>query len=103
MIDDRDLKNVTPEQKREINGIVSKARLSILLTVLKFGVGLFITNLISIAIGGYFLSDTDVEMQEGFQFVSLILNTILMGLYMHFNLRKINDDIAKKVKEILNK
>jgi hypothetical protein len=93
----------TPEQRKEVSKILFNGRLSILGTTAKFGVGLFLANLISIFIGTQFLKDVDPEMQVGFQFVSLVVNAVFAMLYLSDRLKKNTDTVVSKIKEVLKK
>jgi hypothetical protein len=93
----------TPEQKKEIEKILKKARVNLLFIGLKLVVGLFLSNLISTTVGVLFLKDTDPEMLVGFQSVSFFVNFAFLFWYFDKLLRKNSDEVTAKVKEVLNR
>ena len=100
---DLDLKSATPEQMKEISKILSKAQLGLLWSTVKFGAGLFAVSAFCAAIKVYLLNDTDVEMQQGFQFVSVITNVIFMTMYLNGEFRKNSDIVKGKIQAVLKK
>lgn len=98
-----EIKDATPEQQKEISKILFRTQVSLLGITAKFGVGLFLANMVSILFGKYFLQDTDPEMQVGFQMVSLIINAIFMIRYLNRQTVKTNDILVEKIKEVLKK
>src|ERR1700678_1756150 len=95
--------NATPEQRKEISKILFKGRTSLLFSALKFMVGLFASNMISIFVGAKILADVDPEIQLGFQFVSMLLNAIFMSLYFNSNVKENSTKVMEKIKEVLKK
>lgn len=94
---------VTPEQKKEVAKILSKARWNLLFIGAKFGIGLFFSNLIAMIIGIEFLKDADPDLLPYFQFVAMVTNFIFMALYLDRQFKKNSDIVKNQVKEVLKK
>lgn len=97
------LRKATPEQIKEVSKILSRGRISLLFTTIKFSVGLFLSNLITIFIGNSFLRDANVNFQLGFQFVTMLTNFIFMTRYLDGQFHKNSDTVKNQIKEVLNK
>lgn len=95
------INDATPEQRKEISKVLSKSRLNLMFTGIKFAVGLFSANLICILIAATFLKDTDPDMIVGFQFVSIGINFVFMAKYLDGQIRANADIVSSKIKEIL--
>jgi hypothetical protein len=96
-------KNLTPEQRKEIEKSVSEARRSLLWVGLKFSVGLFFANLIAIVVMIFFLKGSDIETLQDFQTVAIIVNFVFMFKYFYGQMKKVNDILTSKIKEVLKK
>jgi len=94
---------ITPEQKKAIQKILFKGRLSLLGLWAKFSLGLFGANILCIFIGGYFLKDTDPEQMAYFETVCFILNFIFAATYIHRQVVALNDIVRNKLLEVLKK
>jgi hypothetical protein len=97
-----ELKELTPEQQKQVSKILLRAKLSLFFLELKTTVGLFLINIFSIFIGSQFLKNTDPEMFSRFDFVAMATNTIFMGVYFHKRLAKHHDIVKDKVNKIFN-
>ncbi len=100
---DIDLKEATPEQREKISKILSKARYSLLWISVKFFIGLFAANLISIFLGKYILGDVDPGMQGAFNFLCVLVNAIFMMRYFDGQMKASSDTVVKQIKEVLKK
>lgn len=94
---------LTPEQKKEVSKIISKARINLSFIAIKFAIGLFAANFISLFVGIQFLKDVDPEMQVGFEFVSMAANFIFMAAYLNGQIKANSDIVVSKIKEVLKK
>lgn len=92
---------VTAEQRKEIGKILFKGRVSLLGSAIKFAIGLFGLDLITILVGNAVLKDTDPEMQIGFQTVSIFVNFIFMAVFLHRQVKATTDIVTEKVKAVL--
>ena len=91
----------TPEQKKEIEKVLGKARLSLLGIGAKFGVGIFLANIATIFLGVNFLKDIDPENQIRFQLLAMFLNFVFMTIYLDGQLKTADGIVTSKIKEIL--
>jgi hypothetical protein len=96
-------KEITPEQRKELSKILSKAKMSMSFLAIKFCVGLFAANLISIGIGAWVLQGLEPETQAYFQFFAVAVNMCFMGFYLNGRLKAINADTVEKIKEVIKK
>lgn len=98
-----DLKNATPEQKKEISKILSQARYKMIWIGIKFSFGFFFSNVAAFLIGFWFLKDNDPEVLGDFQFVAVFANFIFMMIYLHRRLHANGVIVLSKIKEVLKK
>lgn len=96
-------KEVTPEQRKELEKVLSTARKSLFWLVVKFSLGLFFSNLLAAVIGLIFLSSVDPDKQMGFLDVCFVINFIFIVRYSYGQFEVISDTVANRVKEILKK
>lgn len=96
-----ELKDVTPEQKKEIEKIISKARISIFGIVIKTSVLLLLANFIAMGVGVFVLEDVDVDIQLGYHCVVLFINTISLLGYFNGKMKENSDIAISKIQEIL--
>ena len=97
-----EVKDLTSEQQKQIRKILFNSRLSMSFLAIKFGVGIFLANVISILIGNKMLQGLEPETLAGFQVVSIFTNFIFMAIYLNGQLEVNSAIVAKKVKEVLN-
>jgi hypothetical protein len=97
------LKDATPEQQKAVRKILFNGRVAMCGSTIKFSLGWFLANLISIAIGVLILKDVDPEMQSGFQMASLFINAVFMSGYLNRQLKKNSEAVAIKIQEVLKK
>ena len=95
------IKEATEEQKKAMYKILSRARISILFITIKFSVGLFSANLISMFIGRLLLKDLDPETQVAFQLISVVINIIFMSVYLDGQFKKNAAKVADSIKKVL--
>ena len=98
-----ELKDVTPEQKKELSKILRKSFFRTFFIGLKSVIGLLIANGICVFACVKLLSDTDQEMQKGFLSVCMISNGIFMAVYLIGQHKKNYATIADQIKEVLKK
>jgi hypothetical protein len=91
----------SPEQQKEIKKILSKGRLALIWIGLKYGIGLFLSNLAALLIGAQILKDVDPEILQYFIVVSMFINFLFMARYLHGRLKANNDRVMEGIKEIL--
>jgi Na+-driven multidrug efflux pump len=91
----------SPEQQKEIKKILSKGRLSLVLIGLKYGVGLFLSNLAALLIGAQILKDVEPETIQYFIVAAMFVNFLFMASYLHRLLKRNNDIVMERIKEIL--
>lgn len=101
MIQKPDIKDATPEQKKEIYKTIRGSFFVSVVTAIKFSMGLFLANGISYLIGLYILKDTDPEMKVAFQFVSTLVNFVFMMTYLSRRISTESAIVNNKIKEIL--
>jgi len=95
--------NLTEEQRKELDKVISQSRKNILWATLKFVGGLLGLNILSFFVMVIFLLDSSMETQKGFMFTTQILNAVLMYSYF-YGLLKANSQMAdEKIKEIIKK
>jgi hypothetical protein len=94
---------ITPEQKKEIQKILLKARLGLLGLWAKFSFGLFGANILCIFIGAFLLKDADPEQMAYFETVAFIVNFIFAATFLHRQLKIANDIVRNKLLEVLKK
>lgn len=96
-----DLRNATPEQKKEISKILSQARLKTVWIGVKFSFGFFFSNVVAFLIGFWFLKDGDPDSLGSFQFIAVCANFIFMMIYLHRRLHANGVIVLSKIKEVL--
>lgn len=98
-----DMEDLTPEQRKQIEKIVYKARLNLLGIGAKFAFGLFGANLICILTACVFLKDVDPEQIVGFEMVCMVINFLFMTTFIYRQLKANSDMVREKIKEVLKK
>jgi len=96
-------KDATPEQKKQISKILTKAKFRLFFIGTKFAVGLFSANLISFIVGHQILKDVDPDQVVGYQTAATFLNIIFMVVYLERQLKKNNLIVSTSIKEVLKK
>ncbi len=96
-----EIKDATPEQRKQISKVLLKAKLSLIAIAAKTGFFLFLANFISIGIGTFVLMDTDPQMQMGFHLAAIFINTIFLLNYFTGQTKKHSDIVLGKIQEIL--
>ena len=94
---------ITPEQKKEIQKILFKARLNFLGIGAKFSFGLFGANVLCIFLGAFLLKDADPEQMAYFETVAFIVNFIFAATFLHRQISAANDIVRNKLLEVLKK
>lgn len=98
-----DLDKSTPEQKKELSKALSKARFDLLKASIKFGLGVFAANFITIMIGQVVLVDVNPNFVIGYHTLCIVVNTMFMSHYFTSQMSQINDRLCTSVEEIKKK
>jgi hypothetical protein len=96
------MKEITPEQSKEMAKVLSRARIALVGASIRFGVGLFVANLITLSLGKLLLVDADEQFAIGFQIVTVFTNAIFLSIYYDGQIKKNSDIVKEEVKKILN-
>lgn len=96
-----DIKSATPEQKNEIEKVLSKARISIGWIVMKTSVFLLLANFIAMGVGVAVLNDSDPDIQLGYHCVMIFTNAIFLLGYFNSQMKSNSDIVISKIQEIL--
>lgn len=99
----QEIKDATPEQKKEMEKVLSNARISIGWIVMKTSVLLLLANFIAMGVGVFVLSDSDADMQLGYHCVMIFTNAIFLLGYFNSQMKKNSDIVVSKIQEILKK
>lgn len=103
MEEQNDLKNVTPEQKKEISKAFNKSQLSLLWIGGKLAVCLFTANLICLTLGKILFVDSDPTFMLGFQAICVFTNIFLVTRHFVGQLNAVGDILKDRIKQILKK
>lgn len=98
-----ELKDLTPEQIKEVSKILSKARWRLSWIAVKFASGLFLANITSLIVAFVLFKDSDPDYIKSFQFVAMFLNFIFMASYLSGQIKANSDIVSTGIKEILKK
>jgi len=98
-----EVKEITPEQKKEIKKILFRARANVVLICIKFSLALFAANLACIYFGTQFFKDSDPQTLASFNMVATVTNILLGAYYLNGQLKANTASIADRVKAVLNK
>lgn len=96
-----EIQNATPDQKKEIEKVLSKARISIGWIVIKTSVLLLLANFIAMGVGVALLNDIDSDMQLGYHCAVVFTNAIFLVSYFNGQMKKNGDIVLSKIQEIL--
>lgn len=98
-----ELKDITPEQRKQVSKLLSKARSGLLWITVKYFAGLFGANFIAIAIAGTLLKDIDPDALSWFKVISMFTNLIFLTLYLDRRIKTNSAMVVTGIKEILKK
>lgn len=98
-------KNVvlTPEQKKEAQKVLTKARWTLFFLGMKCVVALFAANLFCTIIEKSLFADPDPDTVLGFRLVCVLINSFLITAYFIGKTKECDDIVNKSIKEILKK
>ena len=102
-MDNPNFDNFTPEQKKELQETVTKARNRLLWASMKAGLGLYAANLVCLLVGAALFVDSDPGIVVGYQGVCIVVNAIFMSTYFSRAMKENSDIVSNKIKELLNK
>jgi uncharacterized membrane protein (DUF485 family) len=94
---------LTKEEQVAMTKLLSKARFGLLFAAFKFLLGLFVSNILTLAFGHYLLGDPSETTWFWFCLVTSIVNSIFLSRYFSSQMDKNNDILMSKIKEILKK
>lgn len=101
-----ELKNwedLSEEERSEVTKALSKSRLNFLFSAIKFLLGLFIANTLTLLLGHYFTVDANPTAWLWFCLTTSVTNGIFLSRYFTSQMDKNNDILTSKIKEILKK
>ena len=102
-MDNLNFDDLTPEQKKELQEVVTKARNRLLWASIKAWLGLFAANFVCLLVGAALFVDSDPGIVVGYQGVCIVVNAIFMSTYFSSAMKINSDTVQKKIKEISNR
>jgi cytochrome c biogenesis protein CcdA len=99
----KNLEETTLEKRKEIKKIISKAKINLFFSALKFVLGIFLTNFACNLIIIFLLTDVDPQNKVHFQMATMVINSMFMAVYFNGQIKKNNILLENKIKEILKR
>jgi hypothetical protein len=98
-----DLKNITPEQYKAVEKVLSKARLSLLGSAITCFALLVLANVTCLALEKLVFVDADPNTIVGFRMFCAVANSIVVMLRLNRKMKECDDIVNASIKDIVKK